>query len=1160
MKHVIFKGERYEVDSYDRLILSGQDIEKLNELEGFEELRGIKSLSLQHNKISEIKLIGHFSELESLFLYSNEIKEIKGLDKLTNLKRLILNDNKISKIQGLDELKNLIELNLGNNRIKKIEGLTELTKLELLDLQGNKIKIIQGLDFLINLNTLYLNHNQIAEIQNLEGLAKIRKLYLDSNQISQVKGLQDIEDLVYLRIGNNPIPLDVLEELGGLDGDAAKDPNHFINFSIQQFEEEMLHNELSEEKGEIKEEIKQRLLNFDENLRLIERNWEDFRLVDTYLTNEKKLKIFSALKDIMKFPFYFKIRYPFKLKRIKSKVSDFKIKIEDHNPIFIQNRLIKYKRFFDGTDHGIKYPLDEDQRMAVIKDDKHNLVIAGAGSGKTSVITNRIAYLIKRQDAIKPDRILALAFTNVAAKEMQERLELTYGLKVNISTFHALGRKIIIDETNHYPNLIENDKNIIYKIYKDLLATDVFQGLLLDYLCYHNEEEVEEEDFEDKELYFKYMRNKKYTSLNNINVKSQSENDIANFMFRNGISFEYEPLVEWPDEDVELGRKYHPDFYLPDYDIYIEHWGLNRNREVPDWFEGTSEDYLGKREWKLEQFRKHKKTLVETWEYERIEGVLIEKLKEKLIEVNPSIRFIPLSYEQLVEDTSEFEVKKKDILDLIISFIQIAKSNYLFVDDILKKLKSRKYSRKQRAFGKMAVQVYESYQKNLRKKGQIDFNDMINLAIDLIKRNPEKYLKMYDHVLIDEFQDISYQRMELINCFINDKSKTKLFCVGDDWQSIYQFTGSDVRFFVNFKEYFASPELSFLKRNYRSAQNIVALSNHVISKNKNQIRKEAYSKAGLEDKQVLHFEINDVSAGLNNIPAYYIYQLVNSLLSLGVKPEEIMVLSRFNKNLRDAKVFCGAQNIPIEEMSSRGATKGVRFYSAHKSKGSESKYVILTDLTSGLYGFPCEIKDSSVFDPAKRFSSKEFIEEERRLFYVALTRSKQFLFLLSLAGNPSVFLGEIQSIIKNVPVGSKGIWDDISSQFIPKFVRGLEASKAPRFCEQCGGIFLERAGNFGPFFGCSNYPNCKNTFTPAENDSEKCPRCGRKLVERNGKHGKFLSCTGYPNCRYTKDLKTGEGIPKCPKCGRRLILRDGPYGKFISCTGYPNCRFSRSSK
>lgn len=127
---------------------------------------------------------------------------------------------------------------------------------------------------------------------------------------------------------------------------------------------------------------------------------------------------------------------------------------------------------------------------------------------------------------------------------------------------------------------------------------------------------MDEAFFEDKEEYYKYMRNKKYTTLNNLVVKSISERDIANFLFLHNINFEYEPLVDWVDASEE-DKEYHPDFYLLEYHIYIEHWGLNENFEVLEWFSISSEEYRRNRERGLSQFKEYQKILIETWEYER---------------------------------------------------------------------------------------------------------------------------------------------------------------------------------------------------------------------------------------------------------------------------------------------------------------------------------------------------------------------------------------------------------------------------------------------------------------------------------------------------------------------------------------------------------------
>ena len=900
---------------------------------------------------------------------------------------------------------------------------------------------------------------------------------------------------------------------------------------------------------------------------ILEYDWQSFLKEDTYLIFEEKRKLFKEINQLTKFPrqslFRFKERG--KIKKFRKNMRKLIEEINNYNENFIKKRLKECSSFFDGKDDSLVYPLDEDQRLAVVKDDKHNLVIAGAGSGKTSVISSRIAYLTRRHDKVDKERILALAFTKVAADEMKARLKKNYGIEIDISTFHALGRSIIEEELDHKPKLIfDGNEKMIYdlieKLFMDVLKEEKYQNILIEYLAYHSEQEAKEESFEDKEEYYKYMRNKNYSTLNDISVKSISERDIGNFLILHNIQFEYEPLVEWVDESEE-DKEYHPDFYLPEYDVYIEHWGLNKDKQVPDWFTITTEEYLELREWKLEQFERYNKKLIETWDYERLSEDLIPKLKQKLKLTIPNIDFIPLTYNELVEKTSAFRVKRNEVVNLVGNFIKISKSNFFMVKDIHERIKEKKYSKKQKLFGELALEVYKRYQDYLNKENRIDFNDMINLAVELTKKQHEKYANRYDHVLVDEFQDISYQRLELIKCFVNENSKTKLFCVGDDWQSIYQFTGSDVRFFVNFKDYFPNPEITYLNSNYRSSQTIVGLSNKLIAYNKKQITKKTHSTHDIGMQPVFI----DFTSGFNyNYKIQYenIYNLIQILLDDDVEPHEIMVLSRFNRYLKELEIYCGARGVPTE--SSHG---GVRFYSAHKSKGSESQHVIITDMTSGLYGFPCEILDSSVMELAKRFESDGFIDEERRLFYVALTRSKKFLYIYSMEQTNSMFLNEINPYLMRLRLDTTERWDEGLSDYMKSFIKGILPA-TPISCPKCDSFLVKRTGSKGKFLGCSRYPKCKFT-QDLEDLSERyenkkiltvdslprfCEQCGKPLAIRKGQYGGFLGCTGYPKCKSTINLSRENPIV-CPNCNSPLTVRKGPYGAFLGCTNYPRCKY-----
>ncbi len=740
----------------------------------------------------------------------------------------------------------------------------------------------------------------------------------------------------------------------------------------------------------------------------LEKKWDGFINHYTYLVYTHKQDFLAAIDILLKFS----IRSWLKRRKIKNereKTKNLMGIIEEYNAKFVLQRLQDHHSFFSGKEDSLGYSLSEEQRMAIVKDDQHNLVVAGAGSGKTSVLTSRVVYLTRRKDKVDVERILALAFNKNAVNEMEKRLRKVYKVNAKISTFHSLGFSIIHEETKKRPRvLFDGDEfkqgELISSLFLKELHNKKYQNLFLTYIAFHSQPEVKKESFERKEEYFKYMRNLRYRTLNGINVKSISERDIGNFLFMNQVTFIYEPLVEWVTKD-DKEKDYRPDFYLPEYKIYIEHWGLNKEHKVPQWFTQTSQEYLEKRQWKLNQFNIHHKTLVETWDYERIEGILLPNLQRNLLRINPAIKFIPLTYEQLVKKTNDFRSHKNEISKLIMSFIKTAKCNFYTIVDIEKKVSRTRYSKKQQVFGKLAIAVFAKYQDYLKKEEKIDFNDMINMAVNLVKNNPENFVNRYDHILVDEFQDISHQRKELLRGFVNQQSRTKLFCVGDDWQSIYQFNGSDVDLFVNFGHSFPYPEINFLETNYRSTSTIVDMSNHLIANNKNQFKKQMRSHQQGQSTITI-FEFAETFIYNFRLRLTKVLSFIQSLLVKDIKPSEIMVISRFRNNLKELEIMCGAEGIPTE--ARRG---GIRFCTAHSSKGLEAYHVIILDVNSGLYGFPCEIQDSSVLEVAKRYQIRGFIQEERRLFYVALTRSKEHIYIYTVQGHNSVFLDEIKQYV-----------------------------------------------------------------------------------------------------------------------------------------------------
>ena len=283
--------------------------------------------------------------------------------------------------------------------------------------------------------------------------------------------------------------------------------------------------------------------------------------------------------------------------------------------------------------------LDDRQTDAVIKDDWHNLIIAPAGSGKTKVLTTRIAFLLKM--SVNPKRILALAYGKKAAQEMQQRLLKDFGISnVEIRTFHSYARELSrLYSTKFRSGVADRDeqREFLRHTIKDLISKDGnYAARLLNYAVACNTFEADAEDYPDPREYYEFMKRQRYTTLNGKRVKSIAERDIGNFLFLNSIEFKYgsEATLRWAPKDPRF-RDYQPDFVLSDYnDLCIEHWALNRDGLVPSWFSPTgsaaeaTQKYLTSMRWKKEDvFGFAKQPLIETFNYQWYEGTLYDDLE-----------------------------------------------------------------------------------------------------------------------------------------------------------------------------------------------------------------------------------------------------------------------------------------------------------------------------------------------------------------------------------------------------------------------------------------------------------------------------------------------------------------------------------------------------
>jgi DNA helicase-4 len=598
-------------------------------------------------------------------------------------------------------------------------------------------------------------------------------------------------------------------------------------------------------------------------------------------------------------------------------------------------------------------------------------------------------------------------------------------------------------------------------------------------------------------------------------VKSTEELMIANFLFLNGIKYEYER--EYPFQTDKLRKRYRPDFYLVDYDVYLEHFGIDKNNHCP-WLSAIEEQkYIEGMTWKRDTHKTNGTKLIETYSYFQNEGKLLTNLKEILLSNN--IKLTPVSSENMLLLIKEIQTEStnKEFIKLCGTFIKLFKSNGYDEKhfDILRKqfsngsksLINHFITARTIHFLNIVEKIYLYYQSRLAENKAIDFSDMINNAANIVREhgiNPN-----YKYIIIDEYQDIGMDRYKLIKAII-EKTSARLMCVGDDWQSIYRFAGSDANLFMNFEKYWGYTQVSKIENTYRNSQELINIASAFVMKNKNQIPKMLHSKISCKNPVCMHY--------YNESNFFTVFEeLLNRIVDEYGEEKTILLLGRINCDidfLRLNKNYSTTRaNKDIEPFIIKGNNiiykkydkLKIEFLTVHKAKGLEADNVIILNMKNDKLGFPNKIADDPVLQLLLPTEDNFAFAEEHRLFYVALTRTRNKTFLLVPDHNASEFANEIKSI------SYLGISD--SENLI------INNPKCPK-CKTGRLVIRQTNENSKNFVGCSNFPACDftNNDTSIIEHPVPCPKCGGFLVARNGVNGRFLGCTNYPNCKHTNQI------------------------------------------
>lgn len=713
-------------------------------------------------------------------------------------------------------------------------------------------------------------------------------------------------------------------------------------------------------------------------------------------------------------------------------------RVARRNETFVVSERQALADFFNTVE---KSPLTDEQVDAVVRFDNRVRVIASAGSGKTSTMVARAAYTLMRRIATA-DQILMLAFNKEAAKEIGDRVKARVGdaaESVSAETFHAFGMRVIGEATGKKPRLgagIERDNGI--RRLQDIVDTlreddpqfrrswDLFRLVFARNLPEPGEEETPTD--------WDYGRKRAgYRTLNGEVVKSQEERLIANWLFYNGVAYEYERPYPHDTADSRHGQ-YNPDFYYPGIDAYHEHWAIGADGRAPSSFAGYEEGM----KWKKRLHADRGTTLLETSSATVRDGSAFDHLARELTK-----RGIVLDENPYREIPGEEPLEDHQLVAFVRTFMTHAKSNRLTSEELA--------ARAQRLFGTSArarlflqfySAIFQRWQTDLDRAKEIDFEDMINRATDLLEAGHWK--SPYTVVMVDEMQDSSNARARLVQALVKQPG-VYLYAVGDDWQSINRFAGADLSVMTDFAGWFGEDLTVWLQRTFRSSQSICDVAGTFVTQNPQQIAKKVQSSQPEHHPTIRAITVPS-KGKYAAVIADYLTGLDEAQPDDAPRKATVFILGRYKKTATDLD--------EIRQMSWRNLE--VKFSTVHSSKGKESDYVIIPGLVSG--GFPSAIEDDPLLSLAMPQGDAFPHAEERRLFYVALTRARRTVLLLTVTKRESPFL------LEQVKRGEVKL----------ETASGEDAT--PIMCPKCKtNRMVQRNGKNGAFYGCSTFPSCRGT-------------------------------------------------------------------------------------
>jgi len=709
--------------------------------------------------------------------------------------------------------------------------------------------------------------------------------------------------------------------------------------------------------------------------------------------------------------------------------------------------------------------LDDDQALAVASVVGNVQVIARAGSGKTTTLVLRTFFLVKHC-SVSSDQILLLAFNKKAAIEVKKRLLLLLHSKADeklkttinsyksnkstfikskeeleikavvkvaklldvslpyVMTFHALAYAIVHpEEAPLHDN--ETDQSLsrhTQQIIDDYLRDDKQHSLIKELMMAHFKEDwdkiISGGFHHNKEEFLLFRRSLPQQSLRGEYVKSYGEKLIADFFFEHDVNYKYERNHYWSNVN------YRPDFTLFTSDksgLIIEYFGLSGDPDYDELSDKKKQYWENKPNWDLLSY-----TPLD------IKGNGPEVFKANL---KADIESRGFTCRQLSDEEIWLRCKERAIdrfTGAMVSFIGRCRKLSLSYEDLLARCQNYTVEADvERQFLNFACKFYCDYLGALTATGNDDFDGLIQRAAKEIKQGKIIFesasqsgnLSKIKYISIDEYQDFSLLFNNLIQSVITKTDSVNLFCVGDDWQAINGFAGSDLIYFNQISDYIDSPRTLYMPTNYRSPDGIVSLGNTLMSGLGKPAEPKHNEACDIKLVDLASFQPTRIESVRHSgdIITPVVLRLINKSLNHN---QDVVLLCR--KNSINGYVYEAASEVSLGR--GRGIARYLQFIrsffpkdireritisTAHKYKGLEKPTVIVMDLVKRSYPL---VHPDWVFTRVFGDNLQSITEEERRLLYVALTRTEKDLYIVTDKKEPSPFLAKLEtnSNIKNI--------------------------------------------------------------------------------------------------------------------------------------------------